>query len=407
MEVHAKFLCTACLLLAGENLGHSSGPPAPAGTPQEPISLGGHTKPVLAVAFTPDGRTLISASFDGTINLWDLATRKARATLDADVHLRNMISLTADGRTMATIKREVVSLLDVSIAKEMAAFRQAQDVDAVAISPDGQVLATWGKDKQVKIWDVASRKEKAAFKHAYPVDCAAFSPDGKVLASAASRELEGGVGGFGVFGSVPGEFKLWDIATAKERATLKVDSTLVMSVVFAPDGKTVAFESGTALWGEAKLFDVTTGTLRASLKGTANPLAFSPNSKLLASPELSVELSVDGLVRLWEVGLGTKAIALKGHTKRVDCLAFSPDGKLLATGSRDKTLKLWDVASGKERVTLQNPGDVDSLAFSPDGKSVAAAVASGSEHDGRRVKWKQCEVRVWDLPKLLEKALQK
>ncbi|HEV8587834.1 MAG TPA: caspase family protein [Pyrinomonadaceae bacterium] len=225
----------------------------------------------------------------------------------------------------------------------------ASIVNSVAFSPDGKILASGGYDSTVKLWDAtADRELRTLSGHTGPVDSVAFGPDGKILAS----------------GSGDTTIKLWDAAKGKELRTLSGHTNAVLSVAFSPDGKILA--SGGAD-NTIKLWDVATGReLRTVSDYLGCSVAFSPDGKILAGSE-------DATIKLWEVTSGTELRSLSGHSSGVNSIAFSPDGKMLASGSDDKTVTLWDVAKGKELVTLSgHTNDIYSVAFSPDGKTLAS-----------------------------------
>ena len=202
-----------------------------------------------------------------------------------------------------------------------------------------------------------------------PVGSVAFAPDSKTLA----------------LGYTDGSLEIQDLARGRplgiETAT---GIATARSVVFSPDGKTLASARGQAV----KFWDVASGELRASLDGLSSPvgsLAYSPDGKTLATG------SLDGSVKLWDVASGRESARMVGHSGEIRGLAFAPDGKTLASGSFDGSVKLWDVADGRERAGLDGRGRrAYSLAFAPDGKSLTIGL-------GARVDGFKGLVVVWDL----------
>lgn len=312
---------------------------------QEPklrTTLEGHEGAVVAVAFSPDSKTVASASHDGAVKLWDIATGKERATLGNEYRgCLGCVAFSIDGKTVAS-----------------------GAIGSPFPLPDLQ---------EVKLWDVSTGKLRTRLKaRDYYVYSVAFSPDGKTLAS------------------LHGDVTLWDLATNKKRATLEayVDENRpsnepvhgVESVAFSPDGKMLAaaanFERAVNVW------DLATRERSVLLGHTRSvcAVAFRSDSKILASA------SGDKTIRLWDLRTNKERAVLRGHADSVLSVAFSPDGKSLASASSDTTVKLWDAATGKERFTLKGTQWVTSVAFSPDGRMLAAA--GGSEPGA---------LRVWDL----------
>jgi WD40 repeat protein len=325
-----------------------------------------HTNEVWGLSFSPDGGTLASASFDGTVRLWNVEDqRPLGAPIDADVGAVRSVTFSPDGRTVAFGgSDDSVRIWDVRAGKAARPPLRGHrsSVMAVAFSPDGRTLASGGADLTVRLWDLRTRKQggRALDGHTGTIVSVAFSPDGRTLASS----------------DLAGDVRLWDVETREPLGEpLQSETGQVWGVAFSPDGRTLAssgFDGTVRLWG------VQAGSVAAEpLRGHSRAVigvAYGSDGTLASA-------SYDGTVRLWDGGeTGGFGEPLGAHEGRVTTISISPDGRTLASGGFDSTIRLWDVRARRSLGEL-GAGRTDSLesvAFSPDGRTLAAADVEGS-----------------------------
>jgi WD40 repeat protein len=230
-------------------------------------------------------------------------------------------------------------------------------VTALAFSPDSKILATGSADHSIKLWDTTSRRQPVTLTTQMgSVLAIAFSTDGSTL----------------VAGNLDGDIKLWNVASHQLSDGFKVhvaETTQIKALAFAPDGNTLAVTGGFGVdvWNVALKESVLSLSDHAGRQPLeVATLAFSRDGKRLATG------GDDRIVGLWDVASGKEIKTFKGHSDAVTSLAFSRDGKTLATGSRDKLVKLWSTTSYQELVRFKGHlGDISAIAFSPDGRILA------------------------------------
>jgi WD40 repeat protein/serine/threonine protein kinase/DNA-binding XRE family transcriptional regulator len=278
----------------------------------------GHSDELRSVAFSPDGKYVLTGGLDTTVKMWEAATGKAVQTFHS----------------------------------------HEGEVYSVAFSPNGKYILSGSADMTAKLWEVASGIEILTLRgHTSDVFDVAFSADGQYMLTA----------------SGDGAVKLWEIATGQEIRTFREREDWYLSIAISPDGKYVLAGTGR---NTASLWETATGTEIHTLVGHSNfvySVAFSPNSKYLLTG------SVDNTAKLWDAETGRELYTIRGHSSSVRSVAFSPDGKYILTGSADRTARLWDVATGQEvRSWRGHFGRVWSVAISQDGKYVLTGSADGT-----------------------------
>ena len=305
------------------------------------------TPRVAAVAFSRDGKWLAVAGGElhrsGTVSLWEARTARARFALAGHADLVLALAFSPDGKTLASGGWDrSVRLWDVGTGNKLATLAgHKRQVWSLAFSPDRKLLASGSADRTTRLWDVTAGREKARL-GGRAASSLAFSPDGRTLA----------------IGGDDGTVGLWDVAKGREFATLKGHTNRVVAVAFAPDGKTLA----TASWDtNVKLWEPTKGSLEATLtghRGSLVSLAYSPDGQFLASAcqyrrvfregggkgEIA-KIEEGSEVKLWSAGSGKARLTFEPSRGRgLVAVGFSPDGKTVTTVNADGTVKLWGPA---------------------------------------------------------------
>jgi WD40 repeat protein/class 3 adenylate cyclase len=328
-----------------------------AATGVELFTLAGHTGFVFDAAFSPDGTHLITASGDGTARVWDLAPSHELSAFKMNDVISG-VAISPDGTQTASAGQRVV-IWDMVTGQPLYELKgHTGFVHSVKFSPDGMHLATSSDDLTARLWDLPSGREILALPVGLSGNIAVgYSPDGTRLATTGTEKT----------------VSIWDTLTGKELLTLKGHTAPVVQIAFNSEGTQLATASENAEEG-VKIWDATTGKEVLALNEAHGALgiAFSPDGKRLATG------SGEGLVALWDLTSGDQLLSLSVHRRAVFAVAFTPDGARLATASSDGTVKIWDLNSGEELLTLfGHSGRVFGVAISPDGTRLATAGQDG------------------------------
>jgi len=336
------------------------------------MTLTGHQTRVFSAAFSPDRKQLATIGDDGTTIIWDANTgdellRLPGTTKPSDLFTEQRIAYSPDGKFLAACDSNQLKIYDPASGEIlMMVSGHEQEVISVAFSRDGKILATGSVDTTVRLWDVKSGDLIHVLEgHAAEVGGLAFSPDGKLLLTS----------------SEDGMLVIWDVETGELLRSLP-DFT-VYKPSFSPEGTRVAAATlnGLQVWSytpntaEPLILDEDQALLTIPEGGAG---IFSPDGKWLAS--LSFGISSGNAINLWDATTGQNLLTMTGHTDWLGGLAFSPDGKRLASTSLDGTVRIWSLSPGQETVTVSGPGAGygTRVVYNPNGKEFATNGGDGT-----------------------------
>jgi RNA polymerase sigma factor (sigma-70 family) len=293
----------------------------------------GHTDTVRCLAFAPSGKVVATGGED--LRLWDAATGKERWRFAARTFWERSVAFSPDGETVGVVDMgTTIRLIDARTGKERRQMggRQRENIGAVVFAPDGQFLAAADLRGGISMWSTTTGEQRLRFQGG---GChIAFSRDGKTLVSAGGHE------GTVIVSDVPTGKELRRFLDVAYRGAASADLYIPHFASCSPDGAIVALCAGTTV----KFWEVSSGKVMGEIKTDllGGPAVFSPDGKRVALAGES-KAGEDRELRIVEVATGRECGRFQGHEAGVTCLGFSPDGKTLASGSRDSTVLLWQV----------------------------------------------------------------
>ena len=360
-------------------------------------TLEGHTKRVTSVTFRPDGKMLASGDHEGVIRLWHVSTGEYRQIRTPHKSV-NVVAFSPDGRTIMSRKDRDFRLWDIETGQLKNILKETKQINNITFSPDGQLLVG-SNNSEILLWDTDTGKIRTRFNAPGWNELLAFSPDGKTLAYAGGNnytvQLRDPYTGElkNTFSGDPEYIKMTEISDGVPKlvdyATKRAES-----IEFSPDGRILAVSSN----GEIRLWDIDSGAHKVTLReqGLLYRLMFSPDGRTLVAKSYPSQTEI--AVYLWDIDptdirKSELRCLLSGHKVGVNSIAFSPDGKSLASGHRHKNIRLWDLETGRLKVLFKEhpfPLRVQSIAFAPDGKTLASLSISIQSSDS------EAEILLWD-----------
>jgi WD40 repeat protein len=342
----------------------------------ERATLRGHTWTITNVAFSPDGRTLLTSSWDHHVKLWDTATWTQRLDLYDNAGAITTATFSPDGRyVLAAPNDGTARIFDAGSGVVLHRLAGTGDeLSDASYSPDGSRIFTAANDKTPRLWDANTGRSVAVLTgHSDKVAFGAFSPDGATLITVGAEHA----------------IRAWRASDGHFLFEISGLPDVVTWIAFSPNGGLLASggaDGSIQLWRSADGAPVRALT---GPKSRVNSLVFSPNGEEIAAAYN------DNVVRVWQIASGQEIVQLKGHTESVWWVTYSPDGQLIATTSPDKTVRVWNAETGDAVAVFRGHGStVRRATFSSDGRWLASISGQGIDIFDRNA---DNTARIWDI----------
>jgi WD40 repeat protein len=351
-------------------------------------AFSGSTEDVSSVAFSPDGKRIVSGGAAdgnrpaGMVTVWDFLSGQSLLTIKRPMGYVTSVAVSSDGKQIvAGSADKTARIWDAASGKDvLTLIGHDGEVTSVVFSPDGKRVVSGSADKTVRIWDAVGGKVlRTLAVHAGEVRSVAVSPDGRLIAS----------------GGGENETKIWDAANGKEvRAFSMSVGKLVKSVAFSADGSRIIIGCGSGRPGDWASFEVretTTGNVlhnRGTSEGTVSSVAFSPDGTRFAKAE---DKGIQVLLTSSGVGIHTLNDGFREKANEFAAIAFSPDGNGMVGGARNpgseshSTLILWEVAGAQQELSNMQDYGTEALGLSPDGKRLVFGNVRAANSGGIKI----------------------
>jgi WD40 repeat protein len=312
---------------------------------------------VQAVAFSPDGRLLVTGDASGKGEIWNVSDAKLVADLIGHSGAINSAAFSSDGKLVATASSDnTARVWDPNTGQCRLVLKgHTRPINAVAFSPDSKLLVTASSDKIAKVWSLTGSGSVIDLRgHTASINGAKFSPDSQLVVTSSGDQTA----------------IVWNVTTGKPASKPLVHSGPVNSADFNSDGKLIITASGDKT---AAVWNALTGDQILCLKGHTESVSTASFS---ADSRSAVTSGFDGTTRIWRIPEGHLSAppAIITDSGFVNTAEFNPDGNWIVTSNTNKTAKIWDAVSGQMLFNLEgHSGSVNSAAFSPDGKTIVTA----------------------------------